>query len=62
MILKDVPVRLIKGKTYSIFYHKELFKFSYDDKEPTLVPGILAKMLMTTGRFKIYKKGSMNEN
>lgn len=57
----NVPVKLIKGKTYSMIYHKEILKFSYDAEKPTPVPGIVAKMLMTTGRFKIYKKESANE-
>jgi len=52
----NVPVKLLKGKTYSLIYNKEILKFSIDDPEPKLVPGIVARMLMVTGRFKIYKK------
>lgn len=56
VINKNVPVKLMKGKTYSIIFNDEILKFSSDAKEPTLVAGILARTLLTTGRFKIYKK------
>ena len=56
--MSEVKVELIRGNTYTFFYQGKPYRFNRGKIET--VTGTMSRLLLMTGRFKIYKKERKN--